>query len=374
VADSTPRSLTYLPDSAVPFEPIVPQVSSVSYMSFVPLNDGTVGATWAEIGGSSGNRTGFVYWGTSPDPTTLSTVPGSVGAGAVLLISQTVQQHAGFRSTVQRGPDGDLYLILWVARHSTLVAGLLPLPPNEGTYVYRSADEGASWVLHGNVQVYGGGVGGGSFGGYGSLGEIYFSDSGRWILPYPRISNFFGATRGSVMIAYSDDLGVTWTSTTNHRPIEGSTRQIIYNTADGLLYFCSNRGLNNPDFQWRASADDGLTWPVFEDALALSGEPFVNQNWTGVTTATGMQWFSGMATRARVYNVDTALSVSATPQTDPVMIRNWEAFNADLNVTIEPIGGGLWIVADSNELLQVMEASEEECSAIVTVTCCEDLV
>lgn len=377
MADSTPHAFSLPPDPTVGINAAPPSIApgnfNLSYQSYVAMNDGTVGAALTYVGGGSGSRTGRIVWATAPTPAALF-APASVVIGPTLM-EQSVQQHVGFEATVNRGPDGALYLVVWVMRATTLIPALLPFPPNEGTYVYRSVDEGASWTLHGNVQVYGGGFGGGAFGGFGDTGEIYYSDSGRWIVPYGIIYSFFGATRGRTGIAISDDFGATWTTTLNTSAnyTSGSSRQIAYNTVDGYLYFALHRS-QNPNYQWLVSTDDGSSWSVFESINYFSGQPMENENPTGIASPTGFTWFTGNRNvRGRAYDITTALSVAVDPNSEPVLVRNWEGFNAsNRGVGMQPVGGGWWAFMDTTEILGIPAAAPTIPGASLEVTCCDD--
>jgi len=374
VANSTPVDFVIPPDTAVGIAAAPPTVApgnfNLNFQSYVELNDGTVGAVLSYFGGSPGSRTARVYWATAASPAALF-APASVSLGPVL-IEQSSFSHALMQASVNRGPDGALYASLFTMRSNTLIAGLFPLPPDKGTYIYRSADEGASWTFHGTVQNSGTGIGGGSFGGYGDLGEIYYSDSGRWILPFGIIQNYFGATRGVANIAYSDDLGVTWTWTASHGAfyISGSSRQIAYNTVDGNLYYCSRRS-QNPNYEWRVSSDDGASWVVFQSANFFSGDPFLNHEMTGIASPTGFTWFAGQnGTRASAHAVLIPVPTSA----DPVLLETWEGFNAGPSAMgMQPVGGGLWAFMDATEIIQFEENDPgDPCLVTAEVQCCCD--
>lgn len=357
MADSTPVSFSLPPASAAGIAAApqtLPSDFDLVYQSYVALNDGSVGVVLSYVGGVGGARTGKIVWGTCPTPAALFT-PGSVTIGPTLM-EQTAFNHVGFEASINRGPDGDLYLVVWVLREATLVPGPLPLPAYPGTYVYRSSDEGATWTAHGTVQAYTTSYAGGSFGGFGDTGEIYYSDTGRWIVPFGRIYNYFGASRGSTGIAVSDDFGATWTITlaTSNAYSTASSRQIAYNTVDGFLYFCIRRS-QNPNFRWLYSNDDGTTWTDFASANFFSGDPMLNHEMTGIASPGGFTWFAGQnGVRASAHEITTSLPAT----TDPVLLETWENFDAGAHgMGIQPVGGGLWAFIDETEIIAFDEPS-----------------
>lgn len=350
MADSTPYEFTTLPSAAAsqivapPATRGTTPVTDLVYQSYVGMNDGSVGGVFCYRGGSPTEAA--VVWGTATNPSALFS-PGSVALGSVL-ISATALQHNAFNASVTRGPDGYLYIVLRVGRIGAVVPGLLSAPPNEGTYLYRSTDEGASWSYVSAIQEYTGGTSGGGFGGFGDTGEIYFSDSGRWIVPYGRMSDYFGASAGRAAIAISDDNGATWANVyqSGNFNTSYSSRQIIYNPVDGYLYYFVRRS-QNPNFQWFYSDDDGSTWNSFEQADFFSGDPFENHAITGVAASAGMNWFV-CSTQAELYSVGVSLPNSS----DPVSVDAWPLWNPDeTGWAIQPIGDGLWVLMDNNGIL-----------------------
>ena len=350
MSDSTPYSFV-LPANTAAGIAAAPATDglgrNLSYQSYVAMNDGSVGAVLAYSDPSTISSP-RLYWATSPTPAGLF-VASSVTLGSVLW-DHSGLKHANFRASVNRGPDGNLYIVAWTIRQVNMVAGLMSVPPDEGTYVYTSADEGASWSYVGAVQEYTNSVSGGAFGGYGDTGEIHYTDSGRWVVGFSRIRNYFGASRGGAGIRYSDDLGVTWSSgqDMSNNYTQGSSRQIVYNSTDGYLYFFLQRS-QNPNYQWWYSTDDGATWTQYWNANFFSGDPMLNKTVTGVTSPSGMNLFaSTRGNSAFAY----ASSVSLPDSSDLTPLETWNSFLAeDQGFGIQPVGGGLWAMMDPTEIL-----------------------